>query len=315
MEHRVEELDGQLCCLMSTLFVSNYMSDSLRRAYLKRCAETQAGFNDVDVDYLRSMALTELVLRKEHHSFMVSVPQYVTRYLDKVRRHAEFDGWGSVTLPPTVAPDGPKGNQRAEMTLSLQRKGNTATGGQRGDVFSSDMHRDVSACLNHLGVEHENGVLCGPFLLDIVALDMVNPNKRIVYEVNSHHHFYEGTETIVADQRLRHRMLGRQGQKLHMIHAHEWRPLSSAQKMTHVLKLQQAQQDENTEEAKRQASGNAMRAPLPALALDSNNRSPTYASARKPEPFRLKSVRELSAPIRVPVPPSLRNRPSPASAR
>jgi len=317
MEHRIDEFDGELCCLTSTLFVSNYMTDALRRAYLKRCSETQAGFHG-NMDLLRNLACTELVLRKEHHSFMVSLPNYVSRFLEKVRQHAAFDGWGSVTMPPAHAPDGPKGSQRAEMTLSLQKKASNSTGGRRGDVFSSDMHRDVSACLNHLGIEHENGVLCGPFLLDIVALDMVNPSNRIVYEVNSSHHYYEGTETIISDKRLRHRMLQRQGQKLHMVHAPEWTALSSAHKMTFLLKLQQGQQDENTQKAKQQAAANTMRSPLPPLALDAATKSPTFSSARKPESFKLKSARELSAPIRVPVPPSVIRRErgvAPLSAR
>lgn len=307
LEHRIEEFDGELCCLLSPLFVSHYMTDALRRAYLKRCAETQAGFHGGAVDLLRNLACTELVLRREHHSFAVSLPQYVNRFLEKVRQHAQHDGWGSVTLPPSAAPDGPKGSQRAEMSVSLQRKASTATGGLSGDVFSSDMHKDVSACLSHLGIEHENGVLCGPYLLDIVALDMVNPAKRITYEVNSHHHYYEGTETIVADKRLRHRMLGRLGHKLHMVHAHEWRSLSAAHRMTFLLKLQQAQQDENTRELKQQAAANTMRAPLPALTYDAN-KNPAFTAVRKPEPLRLKSTRELSKPIRVPVPPSLRDR-------
>merc|ERR1712032_276718 len=44
MEHRIEELDAELCCLVGSIFVVNYMGDSLRRAYLRRCAEMQAGF-------------------------------------------------------------------------------------------------------------------------------------------------------------------------------------------------------------------------------------------------------------------------------
>merc|ERR1712050_652475 len=122
-------------------------------------------------------------------------------------------------------------------------------GRQHGDVFNSDMHRDVSACLTHLGIEHENGVLCGPYLLDVVALDMVNPAKRIVYEVNSSHHYYEGTQVLTAEKRMRHRMLTRLGQRLHMINSEDWAPLTSAQKMTFLLSLQQAQQDKNSQEA------------------------------------------------------------------
>jgi len=296
MEHRIEELDAPLCCMVTPVFIAHYMSDALRRAFLKRCAETQAGFHGALYE-LRNMACSELLLRKEHHSFLVSLPAYVGRYLEKVRHHAHFDKWGSVTLPVAAAPNGPKGAEQADVSLSLQRKASTATGGQKGDVFSSDMHRDVSACLTHLGIEHENGVLCGPYLLDIVALDMVNPSKRIVYEVNSPHHYYEGTQALTADKRLRHRLLGRLGQKLHMVYATDWRPLSAAQKMTHMLKLQQAQQEENSKDAKQQAAANTMRAPLSAMSRD---------GTKKPGPLRLKSIRDVNAPIRVPVPPSLR---------
>merc|ERR1712139_238298 len=113
--------------------------------------------------------------------------------------------------------------------MSLQLKASTANRGtsQQADVFSSDMHRDISACLSHLGVDHENGVLAGPYLLDIVALDMVTPSKRIVYEINSTHHYYEGTQQLTADKRLRHRMIGRLGHKLHMVNADEWKKLSA----------------------------------------------------------------------------------------
>jgi len=295
IEHRIEELDAASCCCVSPAFVANYMTDALRRAYLIRCAETQAAFQG-PLEDARNVACTELILRKEHHSFVVSLPTFVLRYLEKVRQHAQFDKWGTVSLPAVSAPDGPKGSQRAEMSLQLQRKASTATGGARADVFSSDMHKDVSACLTHLGIEHENGVLCGPYLLDIVALDMVTPSRRIVYEVNSPHNFYEATQQLVAEQKLRHRMLGRLGQKLHMVNAEEWKVLSAAQKMTFMLKMQQAQQEENAKEAKQQAAANTMRAPV------------NLAASSGPEPLRLKSIRDLSVPIRVPVPPSQKAR-------
>lgn len=302
IEHRIEEMDAQLCCMVSPVFVDSYMSDALRRAFLKRCAETQAGFNG-PLDDCRHMAQTELILRKEHHSLLSSLPAYIGRYLEKMRKHAQFEKWGTVSLPTAHAPDGPKGTTRLEMSSSLQMKASTANGGARADVFQSDMHRDVSACLSHLGVEHENGALCGPYILDIVAVDMVNPSKRIVFEVNSPHHYYEGTEQLTAEKRLRHRLLGRLGTKLHHVHTAEWGKLSAAQKMTFMLKLQHEQQDKNSEECNQQAAANTLRAPrnpLPAL-----NRDHT---AKRSEPLILKSIGDLKAPIRVPVPPSLRNK-------
>jgi len=306
MEHRMHELDAALCCIVAPIFVDQYMNDALRRAYLCRCAETHAGFQ-CPLEEARNIACTELILRKEHHSLVVSLPPHVMRYLDKVQRHAQFDKWGAVTMPASVAPDGPKGNERAEMSLSLQLKASTANGaGKQADVFSSEMHRDVSACLSHLGVDHENGSLAGPYLLDIVAQDMVNPSKRIIFEVNSPHHYYEGTKQLVAEKRLRHRMIGRMGHKLHMVNAEEWKKLSAAQKMTFMLKLQQEQQEENVREEKQKAAANTTRAPLPALPMGNHSAGS--------DPLRLKSIGDLRQPIRVPVPPSQRAR-QPLSAR
>ncbi|CAE7439768.1 PCNA [Symbiodinium natans] len=191
-EHRIEELDAELCCMVSPVFLVNYMGDALRRAFLKRCAEVQAGFTGGFP--IRSLACIELALRKEQHSLVASLPPFVVRYLEKVRAQTDFDKYGSVVLPTTVAPDGPRGDERQELSVALLRKAATTPGSSTGDVFSSEMHRDVSACLGHLGIEHENGVVTGPYLLDVVAKDMVNPSRRIVYEVNSPHHFYEGTK-------------------------------------------------------------------------------------------------------------------------
>jgi len=58
------------------MFVDSYISDALHRAFLKRCAETQTGFQG-SFDIVRNMAVMELVLRKEHHSFVMSLPAQV----------------------------------------------------------------------------------------------------------------------------------------------------------------------------------------------------------------------------------------------
>jgi hypothetical protein len=244
MEHRIQELDAELCCKVSPLFVINYMNDSLRRAYLKRAAEVQAGFHG-SLEECRNLACTEFCLRKEHHSLVSSLPAFVGRYLEKLKQHAAFDRWGTVHILTHHTPNGPKGTVGHDTNRALQQKASTVEGGKKVDVFSSEMHKDVSACLTHLGIEHESGVICGPYLLDCVAIDMVNPSKRIVYEVNAPHHFYEGTNKLIAEKRVRHRMLGRLGQKLHMINAEDWMKLTSAQKMTFMLQQQQSQQDKN----------------------------------------------------------------------
>jgi hypothetical protein len=249
IEHRIQELDAEMCCKVSPLLVINYMNDSLRRAYLKRASEVQAGFQG-SLEECRNLACTEFCLRKEHHSLVSSLPAYVGRYLDKLKQHAAFDRWGTIHILSHHAPNGPKGNSGHDTNRALQQKASTVEGGKKVDVHSSEMHKDVSACLTHLGIEHESGVLCGPYLLDCVAIDMVNPSKRIVYEVNAPHHFYEGTNQLIAEKRVRHRMLGRLGQKLHMINAEDWMKLTSAQKMTFMLQQQQTQQDKNDQTVK-----------------------------------------------------------------
>merc|ERR1719161_309802 len=272
IEHRIQELDAELCCKVSPLFVISYMNDSLRRAYLKRAAEVQAGFHG-SLEECRNLACTEFCLRKEHHSLVSSLPVYVGRYLEKLKQHAAFDRWGTVHILTHHTPNGPKGNVGHDANRHLQQKASTVEGGKKVDVHSSDMHKDVSACLTHLGIEHESGVLCGPYLLDCVAIDMVNPSKRIVYEVNAPHHFYEGTNQLIAEKRVRHRMLGRLGQKLHMINAEEWMKLTSAQKMTYMLQQQQSQQDKNEATVK-----------PPAIARDGNPRPQVGTVPRVPPP-------------------------------
>jgi len=253
-EHRIEELSPELCSQVSPPFVVNYMNDSVRRAYLTRCAETQAGFHPGGEENVRKLALTEFALRKEHHSLVASLQPFVVRYLEKLRQYCAFDGYSSVSLPTPATPAGPQGGQRDEMAKRLQMKVSIterksqapACPASSVDVFSSEMHRDVSACLGYLGVEHENGARCGPYLMDVVALDMVNPEKRIVYEVNAAHHFYEGTDELIAERKLRHRMLNRSGQKLIHVDAKEWENLSQAQRLTFLLQKQMGEQERNT---------------------------------------------------------------------
>jgi hypothetical protein len=261
-EHRIDQLDAELCCLVSPLFVINFMNDSLRRSFLKRAAEVQAGFHG-QLEECRNLALTEFALRKEHHSLVSSLPAYVGRYLEKLKQHGAFDRWGTVHIMAAHTPNGPKGSVASETSRRLQQKASTAEGGKKVDVHSSAMMEDVSACLTHLGVEHDNGVLCGPYLLDCVAIDMVNPSKRIVYEVNSPHHFYEGTNQLIAAKKLRHRMLARLGQKLHHINAEDWVRLTSAQKMTYMLQQQHSQQDANEGAGKAPLPRQREKQPLP----------------------------------------------------
>ena len=73
----------------------------------------------------RALAVTEFALRKEHHSLVSSCQPFVVRYLDKLRKHCAFDGFGSVVLPTPATPSGPRGGQGDEMVKRLQTKAST----------------------------------------------------------------------------------------------------------------------------------------------------------------------------------------------
>jgi len=96
------------------------------------------------------------------------------------------------------------------------------------DVFSSALHQDVSACLDYLAITHENGVPAGPFLLDIVAKNAEFPDHRIIYELDSKHDFYLGTQMLTAEKRFRHKMLARLAYNGIHIRQFEWQDMSPA---------------------------------------------------------------------------------------
>ena len=81
-------------------------------------------------------------------------------------------------------------------------------------IFSSDLHREISAVL---GDECVVGTTCGPFTFDILI-----PNQNVVVDACSEFQFYRRTAKFTADARLRHDLIRQLGFKLVPVSHFQW---------------------------------------------------------------------------------------------
>jgi hypothetical protein len=247
-QFRILEFTAELIELFSPLFVVRYMNDEARKVFLQRAAETNAGFHGRPGS-ARNLALIEFALRREHHSLISVLPSFVPRYLDKIKHLAVIQRDECVYLPrPAVSAKivYAEGIKSQSQMFSLRAKVSTAheqmpqlPGVSRPsvNVFSSSMHEDVSSCLDHLGILHENGIPAGPFLLDICARNAEYPDHRVIFEVDDPSKYYLGTQLLTAEATMRHQLLGRIGYNgIHIAH-YDWNHLSPAHRAKYLLGL------------------------------------------------------------------------------
>lgn len=248
-QFRIYEFNAELIELFSPLFVVQYMNDEARKVFLLRAAEVQAGFHGRP-ESVRNLTLIEFALRKEHHSCIASLPSFVPRYLDKIRQLATVHPSECLFIPkPPVSHKAvyQDGSRSQSQQFQLRAKVSSAhdqlpklpgTAAASVNVFSSSLHQDVSACLDHLGLAHENGVPAGPFLLDIVARNAEFPDHRIIYEIDTKSDYYLGTQMLTAEKKFRHQLLARLGYNGTHIAHHDWQHLSPAHRAQYLLQLQ-----------------------------------------------------------------------------
>lgn len=230
----IPRLSADVCELVSPVFaLSQLMPDPLRRAFLDRCAEVQAGLPleaiigvqqtkaQVDIPtyqqdaarrkrrakYVRNIYIIEASVRKEQFSFFSSLPDKVKAYLDRVHESA-------LKLPKE--PEGLLAQQVAEV-------------------------------LNQLGVSCELSRPAGPLGLHVVA-KATNPRadcNEIVYECCDLDAYYmdqhagkNGPPMLTASTRLRQKLLKRMGFDLVRIDIWEWKNMSDAHRVNYMVKLQ-----------------------------------------------------------------------------
>eukprot|EP00442_Polarella_glacialis_P017983 CAMPEP_0115050794 /NCGR_PEP_ID=MMETSP0227-20121206/1982_1 /TAXON_ID=89957 /ORGANISM="Polarella glacialis, Strain CCMP 1383" /LENGTH=784 /DNA_ID=CAMNT_0002434689 /DNA_START=101 /DNA_END=2455 /DNA_ORIENTATION=- len=229
----IPQLTQEECELVSpALATSQLMHDPLRRAFLERCAQVDAGAKmptgggsaapDIAsyqqeagdrrrrLKNFRNIFVFEASVRKETFSFFTSLPAEVRTYLDRVHADAaalSHEGTG---------------------TLSAQ----------------------VAAVLDQLGVSCELNRMAGPTGLHVVA-KATNPRSgasEIVYECSDVGAYCAPRQDdrgaapqLTTVTRLRHKLLQRLGIQLEHINVWEWQHLSEAQRVNYMVKLQSLQ--------------------------------------------------------------------------
>lgn len=222
---RLTQEECELVC--PTLAMSQLMHDPLRRTFLERCAQVEAGkpfsadglggvapdialyHQDADrrrrrAKNFRNIYITEASVRKETFSFFSSLPSEVRAYLDRL--HAD-----AAQLPYEDA---------------------TPFSAQVADV------------LDQLGLCCDTQRMSGPLGLHVVATS----NKEIVYECSDASFFYRlpqddrnAVPQPTAWAKTRQRLLQRLGVQLTHLSIWEWQQMSEAQRINYMVKLQSLQ--------------------------------------------------------------------------
>merc|ERR1719281_1020774 len=225
----ISRLSAEVCELVSPVFaLSQLMPDPLRRAFLDRCTEVEAGLPlesiigihqtkaQVDIPtyqqeaaqrkrrakYVRNIYVIEASVRKEQFSFFSSLPDKVKAYLDRIHEDA-------LKLPKE--PEGLLAQQVAEV-------------------------------LSQLGVSCELGRPVGPLGLHLVV-KATNPranSDEIVYECCDLDAYYmdqhagkNGPPQLTAYYQFRQKLLKRMGIKLVHIDVWEWKNMSDAHRVNY----------------------------------------------------------------------------------
>lgn len=218
-----------------TLAVSQLMHDPLRRTFLERCAQVDAGRpipvwegdhgaapeigayqkeearRQRRLKHFRNIYAIEASVRKETFSFFTSLPAEVKTYLDKL--HAE--------------------------SAQLPHEGQSAFAQQ------------VAGVLDQLGVSCDLSRMSGPLSLHVVVK---SPNPRVdigqmIYECSDTSDFYvvkhdkkDVAQELTALTKFRHKLLQRLGVTLVHIDIFEWKQMGEAQRVNFMVKQQQVLQ-------------------------------------------------------------------------
>jgi len=232
----IPRMTREECELVSpTLAMSPLMHDPLRRSFLERCTQVDAGkpleSSDVPsggsapdisqyqieaavrqkrLKHFRNIYIIEMSVRKETFSFFSSLPADVRAYLDGL--HARSKALG----------------HEGSSTLASQ----------------------VAAVLDQLGVSCKLETMAGALSLHVVA-QATNPlaeRTEIVYECSDVDAFYAmrqddrgATPQHTSWAKLRHRLLQRLGIQLTHIGIWEWKQMSEAQRVNYMVKVQSLQ--------------------------------------------------------------------------
>lgn len=222
----IPSLSQEDCELVTPcLAASPLLPDALRRAFLERCAEVDAGAplvapeasatpeiaryqRDAEVyrrraKHLRNIFVIEASIRKETWAFFSSLPAEVRSYLDRVHERSK-----ELKHPKPLG-------------------------------FAAE----VAVVLDHLGVPTWS-TMAGPLEVHLVQANTPGVEAEdVVYECNEAEAYCamrqeDRTPQLTMATKFRHKLLQRLGLQLVHINYWEWSRLSEAQRINYMVKLQ-----------------------------------------------------------------------------
>lgn len=223
MTRAIPEITREECEVASPVMVLSLFNDKLKRAYLDRCAEVQAGMDvpwrtpegqgaapDLEVraadekararrcKHIANLYMLEQSVRKETFSFFSSLPAEVRTYLDGLHETA-----GDLPSEPP-----------------------------------SDFSSEVGGILDQLGVQYSLSARKHGALSTHVLAEGTNiTREQVYYECTGEDQYFAHTSTPTPAAKLRLRLFDRLGVKLTSLYSHEWQKLSEAQKVNAIVKL------------------------------------------------------------------------------
>jgi len=223
MARAIPALSRDHCEQTSPVLVLAFFNDKLKRAFLERCAEVQAGMDvpwraagaegpapDLEqrsaaeearrrrCKHIANVYVLEQSVRKETFSFYSSLPVDVRAYLDGLHESA-----GEL---PTPAPS----------------------------AFATE----VGTVLEQLGVQFRLSARAHGALDTHVLAEGTNITREPVhYECVGEESYFAHTSTLTPAAKLRHRLFERLGVKLTRLYLAEWQNLSEAQRVNTIVKL------------------------------------------------------------------------------
>jgi len=227
---RLSQVECEMVC--PAFAMSQLMPDTLRRAFLERCAQVDAGG---DISVARQGAAPDIVQhRHEEESRRRRLKHFRNMYVIEASVRKETFSFFS--------------------SLSVEVRGyleNLHTGSAKlAHEGQSELARQVAFVLDQLGVQCDLTRMAGPLSCHVVAKS-ANPRadvKEIVYECSDASAFYAvrlddkgAAPEMTAEARLRHKLLQRLGVQLTHISVWEWQQMSEAQRINYMVKLQSLQ--------------------------------------------------------------------------
>jgi hypothetical protein len=218
----IPALSREDCEIASPVLVLTLFNDKLKRAFLERCQEVQAG---MDVPWRKDpeAVAPDLVARQEKEDRRMRRRKHVENVylLEQSIRKETFSFFSSLPAEVRAYLDG-----LHETAAELPRE------------IPSSFAAEVGGILDQLGVQYKLAERAHGALSTHVLAEGTNiTREQVHYECVGAEQYFAYSTVLTPAAKLRHRLFDRLGVKLTMLYVSEWQSLSDAQKVNRIVKL------------------------------------------------------------------------------